>query len=323
MQIHLSFDYELFFGSSSGSLAKCIIEPTNKLIILAKKHDVKFIFFVDAGYLVQLKKHSHIPQCKIDYEKVSAQILELHHLGHEIALHIHPHWEDCTFENNQWKINTTRYKLANFNASEVEKIITSYHQVLINITQTPCKSYRAGGWCIQPFANIKSALEKNNILIDSSIYYNGYHDSVAHSYDFRSAPNKTEWNFDTNPCVEAIDGKFTEIAITPDVIPSWFYWKLYFNMKTNPAKYKPIGDGNWLVDKKRIYKHFYSSTNHFACADGFFASRLNAILNKCKKQGKARMMVLSHPKSLAECSFEALDEFISNAKAKGFNVVGF
>ena len=56
MDIRISFDYELFFGSVSGSAKKCIIEPTQKLIDIASKYHVPFIFFVDAGYLVQLKK---------------------------------------------------------------------------------------------------------------------------------------------------------------------------------------------------------------------------------------------------------------------------
>ena len=45
MQIHISFDYELFFGNASGSAQKCILEPTQKLIDIATKHKVPFIFF--------------------------------------------------------------------------------------------------------------------------------------------------------------------------------------------------------------------------------------------------------------------------------------
>jgi peptidoglycan/xylan/chitin deacetylase (PgdA/CDA1 family) len=317
MQIHLSFDYELFFGTSSGSIDNCILKPTQRLMDISKKYRVPFIFFVDAGYLWQLKNHSHIPQCKSDYDKIALQILELRAGGHEIGLHIHPHWEDSFFKDNSWNINTTRYKLADFTDDEIDNIITKYHQAIIDIVQTPCKSYRAGGWCIQPFGPIKKSLIKNNILVDSTIYHNGLHSSCAHSYDFTSAPTKDEWRFDNDPCIESSNGLFTEIPITTDRIPPLFYWNLYLKMKSNPSIYKPVGDGNWLVDKKRIYKHFYSGTNHFACADGFFASRLPSILTSCEKQQRKRMMVLSHPKSLAPYSFDALDAFISKAKTKG------
>ncbi len=316
MQIHISFDYELFFGETSGSASNCILLPSQQLISIAKKHQVPFIFFIDAGYLWQLKNHYHITQCKNDYDAISHQIKELQANGHEIALHIHPHWEDSFYKNNAWQINTTRYKLANFNDDDVEAIITKYHQAIIDITQKPCKSYRAGGWCIQPFNTIKKALIKNNIYVDSTVYNSGVHTSNAHSYNFLNAPKRDEWKFSNDPCTEDVGGLFTEVPITSDKILPFFYYNLYFKMKSNPSIYKPVGDGKWLQDKKRKYTHFHSITNHFACADGFFASRLQSILQRCQKQNKNKMMVLSHPKSMAPYSFKALDTFISKAKNK-------
>ncbi len=317
MQIHLTFDYELFFGSSSGTVDNCIIKPTERLIDIAKNENIPLVFYVDAGFLYQLKQHLHLTKCKNDYDKIAEQLIQLKTLGYEIGLHIHPHWEDCKFENNQWHINTSRYKLASFNEVEVEDIITKYHQAISDITGVTCKSYRAGGWCVQPFGAIKKALMKNNIFIDSSVYYMGLHLSPAHSYDFTLAKNIDSWKFDDNPCIEASSGQYTEIAITPDKISPIFYWNLYFKMKTNPQIYKPVGDGSWLVDKKRIYKHFYSSTNHFACADGYFASRLNKVLLEAEKENRQHVTILSHPKSMAPYSFDALEEFIKLAKSKG------
>jgi peptidoglycan/xylan/chitin deacetylase (PgdA/CDA1 family) len=317
MQIHVSFDYELFFGSASGTAQKCMLEPTQKLMDIAAKHQVPFIFFVDAGYLHRLKSYLHMPICKLDYERISAQLKQLVASGHEIALHIHPHWEDCIFKNGRWLIDTTRYKLADFSEEDVRSIVSKYHEAITEITGKSCRSYRAGGWCVQPFVPIKKALMENGIHTDSTVYYKGYHASAAHSYDFRKAPDLAEWTFEDDPCEPLQTGTFTEIPVTPDVIPPLFYWQLYLNMRYNPVVYKPVGDGNWLVDRKRIYKHFYRSTNHFACCDGFFASRLKPILNKTERQGKSRMMILSHPKSMAPYSFKALDEFIIFAKAKG------
>lgn len=314
MKIHLSFDYELFFGAHSGSIQKCMIEPTNQLREISKKYKVPFVFFVDAGYLVALKRHADIEKCKNDYEAVASQIKVLHEEGHEIALHVHPHWEDSHFVNGEWQINTKRYKLADFNKEDAHSIISKYHSALKEITGTACKSYRAGGWCIQPFEHIKEVLQKEGILIDSSVYPGGFHDSSAHSYDFRTAPIKAEWQFEKDCCTEVQNGSFKEIAITSDIIEPFFYWNLYFKMKSQPSYFKPIGDGSWLKDKKKIYKQFYSSTNHFACADGYFASRLKSILKRLERKNENRMMVLSHPKSLALCSFVLLEEFIVHAK---------
>lgn len=317
MKIHLSFDYELFFGSHSGSIEKCILEPTQLLIQLASKHQIPLIFFIDAGYLYQLKKNHENKYCKNWFEKISSQLKQLHEMGHEIALHVHPHWEDCVIEKDKWIINTKRYKLSDFSKQEAEEIITKYNTTLTEITGVKCRSFRAGGWCIQPFNHIQQALQKNELLIDSSLYSKGYHNSPAHSYDFRNCPDKPEWNFNDDCCVEDLKGRFKEIAITSDFILPTFYMSLYLKMKSNPEYYKPMGDGSWLKDKFKIYKQFYSSTNHFACADGYFASRLKQLLIKQSKLNSSRMMVLSHPKSMAKCSFDLLDEFIKFAKGNG------
>lgn len=317
MQIHLTFDYELFFGADSGTVQNCLLKPTQQLIEIAKKHEVKLVFYIDAGFLYQLKQHSFIDTCRRDYELVAAQIKKLSELGHEIGLHIHPHWEDSFFENGKWKIDTVRYKLSDFEKKDVDSIITKYHQTLVDITEHSCQSYRAGGWCVQPFHLISDALIKNGIYKDTSVYHGGVHLSSAHSYDFSQAPDKDRWKFESDPCVEAKDGQFMEIPTTSDRILPFFYWNLYLKMRYNPAYYKPVGDGSWLVDRKRVYKHFFSSTNHIACADGFFASRLWAVLKRAERQNREHLSILSHPKSLAPCSFEMLDKFIGDAKAKG------
>lgn len=298
-----------------------MLEPTEELIRIASQHQSAFVFFVDAGFIFQLQHHRHISQCHSDYEKVSAQLKQLDALGHEIALHVHPHWEDSRFENGKWNIDTRRYKLSDFSETEIENIIDKYHAALSAITGKRCTSFRAGGWCIQPFLKIKNALKKNGIYTESSVYKNGYHQFTAQRYDFRKAPDKAEWNFEDDECTEIKNGTFTEAAITPDLISPLFYFKLYFKMKSDPGQYKPIGDGSWLKDKKKIYKQFYSFTRHFACCDGYFASRLKNNLLNSEAENKNRMLVLGHPKSMAKCSFAYLDEFIGFAKEKGYSCV--
>lgn len=320
MQVYLSFDHELFFGEDTGSIEKCILEPTDLLRKLAKKHQVPFIFFVDAGYLVRLKDHSKDPICAAYLAAMCKQLQQLDAEGHQIALHVHPHWEDSWFDEGKWTVDTKRYKLSDHSKEEAERIILKYDHMLSQITGKKCTAFRAGGWCIQPFSHIKEALKKNGLMIDSSVYSRGYHDSPAHSYDFRSAPHKAEWKFENDCCVEDQTGSFKEISITPDRIGARFYWDLYFKMRSSPQRYKPMGDGMWLKDKGRIYKQFYSSTDHFACADGYFSSRLKKNLFECEQSNLDHMMVLSHPKSLAPCSFDYLDEFIALTKERSHKI---
>ena len=47
----LTFDYELFLGSQSGTAQNCLIIPTNKLLALLSETKSNAIFFIDILYL--------------------------------------------------------------------------------------------------------------------------------------------------------------------------------------------------------------------------------------------------------------------------------
>src|ERR1700733_6978930 len=99
MDIFITLDYEIYFGSDPGTVAKCIIEPTTMLINIAKKHDVRFSFFVDCGFLLKLDEfRKKYPVLENDYIAVVSQIKKLSSSGHDIQLHIHPHWEDSYYD---------------------------------------------------------------------------------------------------------------------------------------------------------------------------------------------------------------------------------
>ncbi len=67
MNIFLTYDYELFFGEESGSVDKCMIEPTNELLKIAKEFNIKMTFFVDIGYLIKLKEFlPNNPELQLD-----------------------------------------------------------------------------------------------------------------------------------------------------------------------------------------------------------------------------------------------------------------
>ena len=80
MQVILTFDYELFFGANTGSVQKCMIEPTDRLLDLAEKHIVPMVFFVDVGFLIKLFEKCYE---KEDQELIKAQLKALKKSGFE------------------------------------------------------------------------------------------------------------------------------------------------------------------------------------------------------------------------------------------------
>mgnify|MGYP000282618623 CR=1 FL=1 len=224
MQTILTLDYELSFGKKTGTPQVAIIEATNKLLTVLDRYNAKAVFFVDATYLLRLKELSSIDNnLQQDYDDVVSHIQELECKGHQIQLHIHPHWVDSTFGDNRWNINAKRYRLSNWSKGEAKDIINRCVTELNKHLTNPVFAFRAGGWSIQPFNHIKEALKQNNIWLDSTVFNKGRSLSDTHSFDFLAAPKKTHWQFNDDPCIEDPDGFFTEIAISSRRVSPLFY----------------------------------------------------------------------------------------------------
>ena len=71
MKLFLTYDYELFFGEPTGTVEKCIIEPTNLLRAIAERTGIKMVFFIDTGYLKQLERFKdQFPLVKYEHDLV-------------------------------------------------------------------------------------------------------------------------------------------------------------------------------------------------------------------------------------------------------------
>src|SRR6266850_6407962 len=153
MNLILSLDYELFFGSWHGSPQRCLIEPCQALLKVTDRVPDTLAFFVDAGYLCKLEEDGRKNQTvQREADQVFRHLAELSRPGHELHLHIHPHWEDTRRGADGWQFDLTRYALQSFHPAQILDIVTRYKGVLAGFTGAESVfCYRAGGWVIQPF----------------------------------------------------------------------------------------------------------------------------------------------------------------------------
>ncbi|MBK7128524.1 MAG: hypothetical protein IPM74_00905 [Crocinitomicaceae bacterium] len=315
MKIFLTYDYELFFGNPPGTAEKSILQPTEMLRDIAHRTKVKLGFFIDAGYLVKLNEFAHqFSVVKAERDAVFNQIKNLVADGHACDLHIHPHWEDCTHNGEQWIMKTNRYKLDDFSDFEIEQIFIKYHQALTSITGYSSQVYRAGGWCIQPFSRIKKAFDSAGILIDSTVFPGGKSIVGNYSYDFTNSPKKSSWKFSQDVCVEDKQGNFLELPISSHYYNPLFFWKLFLLGRLDKYNHKPLGDGYPMstpgLRKKMLTKGMLLS----ASTDGYFVTRLDQIIQQNTKRNFDEMVVLGHPKACTRYALKKLEEFIERNK---------
>lgn len=309
MKIFLTFDYELFFGSQSGSVEKCMLEPTNDLLQIARDKQVSYTFFVDVGYLICAEKYSELTQ---EVAAVKDQIKKMILEGHDVQLHIHPHWEKAVYLNGRWEMNLQgAYRLADFNAAERKQIIRAYKSYLEELIGRSVFVFRAGGWCIQPFELLMDDFRELGLTIDSSVIPGDFLMTSDYAVDFRDAPMKDCYKFDSDVCVENEDGFFTEFPITSMRYSPLFFWRLYVLGRLSPENHKMIGDGVFLDQGGRKKRTLLTYTRNHVSTDGYFAGKLTAALNMCKNSGFETMLTIGHPKGNTKYSLVQLQKFIN------------
>ena len=315
MNIFITLDYEIYFGENHGTVEKCIIFPTSELIRIAEKHNVRFSFFVDCGFILKLDEYrKKFPQLEKDYKLITEQIKYLSDTGHDIQLHIHPHWEDSHYNGERWIIDIKRYKLVDFNEVEIADIVHRYKKVLTDLTQKNIFTYRAGGWCLQPFSKLKKTFQENSIRMDSSVFKNGFYVSENYNYDFRNAPDKDIYHFEEDPTKENSNGYFTELPISGIRNSPLFFWKLFLLGRKNPHLHKPLGDGNAMAAPGYRRKLLTQYTNNPVSIDGYNANLLNKALKSLEKKKFKQMVVIGHPKALSRYSIQELEQFVKKNK---------
>lgn len=251
----LSQDYELFFDRS-GSIQKCLFEPTDMLLDFADQSGLRITFFVDAGMLCLMGQLSAAsPSVSAELSKIRRHIENVHSRGHEIGLHIHPHWEDTRWEDGQWDFSETRYQLRDFSVDEVSDIVSRYSGALNELCDGTTRTYRAGGFCIEPFEKLKAPLIENGITVDSSVVPGAKLDDPDKGFDFSNMPPKSWWRFNSTPRKPDADGAFLEIPITPVTLPPLHYWARAVDRIFDRQPKGVIGDGSSkAIGKKEVLR---------------------------------------------------------------------
>ena len=327
-QVLLTFDYELFLGSLSGTAKNCLINPTNNLIKVLSKHQIKAIFFIDILYLVRLKELVESnTKAKEDYALVVAQIQKLAQLGHYIYLHIHPHWLDAVYiaEKNQWNLSDIhRFALSNLSNQDRELVLKNgllaLQDVLSNVPNAhKVEGFRAGGLYVQPFNLLSAFLKQNGLPFEFSVYPNFKSEAQGARVDFTKVPNNRIYSFENDCCVEEKDGYFKQFTISEiqflginRIVNS-----IYFRINTKLLKDKAWGDGKGaahIVQNNDVKIGVQGVVKESAAVE-----LMNFWKNKTYMEyleQNSLLHFLSHPKLISPHNLRALDSFLTQAKKK-------
>jgi len=332
----ITFDYELFLGRRSGKADDCLIMPTRTIQKLFKPFGIKIIFFVDTTYLLTLKdlgkKHKN---CAADFEKIANQIRELVAEGHYVFPHIHPHWLDSIYipSINEFDLkNLNRYRFQSLEMAEREMVFGGSMEVLSEIIHGqfpnyPINAYRAGGWSIQPFGDIKPFFEKYGIEYDFSVMSGVYQFSNAQYFDFSVVPDKPIYKFTNDITQEDINGQFTQVSSSvielnaSTILTSKIMNKILHLTGDNKAFGKGKGQMPLIIKgitpHSAVGKSIYDPKYQFASMELMNITTLPSYLKYLKENDF--MHFVSHPKMLNKHCLFVMKKFLESA-SKGFKL---
>ena len=317
MKLLLSLDYELFFGKKTGSAENCLLRPINALLDVLDRYHQKLSLFVDVGFLCLLEEESkQYPHLGAQYDTIKKQLIQLQENGHDLQLHIHPHWEDSYYDGERWRIKSNHYRLHDFSQEDISRIVSKYKATLVKLVGDDVFAFRAGGWCLQPFDVIAEALRQESIWLDSTVFPHGVSEVQNRGYDFRGVPEKAVYRFNSDPLQEENNGYFVEVPISSCTVSPFFFYKMIAAKKMKGNQYKPFGDGTAMAQSFQYYlTRLTRMTRSVASIDGLKAGFLQKAFTQNKKKIQGNIFnVMGHPKSLTPYSLLQLDNFLKNNK---------
>ena len=304
-KILLTFDYELFFGTPSGTAEKCLLSPTRRICDIVNRYGQKAIFFVDTLYLEKVREIGDLET----YEKIERQLREIVSNGHRIELHLHPHWLDAQWRDGAWFFPTYRYyRLHALPKEKIVQLFVSGKTLLEEIASKVDPAYsvaafRAGGWSVEPFLTLKEAFIESGIYIDSSVGYGMRLEGVAHRFDFTDAPDKAFYRFEDSVLQESAQGRFLEVPITTYRTNILQKIVRRVRRKLQPERYRMFGDGKSVGGLRRNYLDEISTYEMLTLE----STLPRQLLRRIDRAPFEIVTLISHPKGMSEVAMETLE----------------
>ena len=332
--IFITADYELFFGTKTGTVRNCMIAPTEAVRQVLQALGIKMTLFVDILFYKKLcEEGTRYPPLLEEAALMRDQIQCLAEEGHEIALHLHPHWLDARYDGKSWVLPLRRYRLHHLDrkedASSWETLLgcfTRSRELLETLIREKkpdprVVTFRAGGFCLQPFGEIRKAMMLNSIFVDSSVFPGGICHTPELAFEFLNCPRSPFWRFQEDVLQEEKEGEFLEIPITAASLP---YWRRMYHalLRRGGGAWVRWGDGDTMAIRDLAFRP--SRWNLFTKPFSAAAVYLNyenmtwrEMLYLFKKhfsrhvdEDKIPIVFLGHPKAISDRSLCELDYFL-------------
>lgn len=240
-QIYLLFtaDYELYFGENYVSEREVLIEPTEQILNAFEEEHIPITLFADVASIWRYRSLGIASEYVSLFEN---QLRRAIHRGHDVQLHLHPHWLTSEFDGQRWQMDGSKFKLSDIGYGKrqdgftVEELITRGKDYLEELLRPVdpfyrCVAFRAGGFGIQPEDKaLIQALLSVGFKIDSSIAPGMFFKSNVNEIDFRRIPPKLNYRMGTRYGIYKEEEKMGIFEIPIAAYSESFYEALFHHL---------------------------------------------------------------------------------------------
>ncbi|MGA2254141.1 MAG: hypothetical protein ABSG53_05715, partial [Thermoguttaceae bacterium] len=330
LKILLSFDHELSLGSAD-SYARNLFDPTDGLLELADLLRVPITLFTDVCAAIRFRDWDH----KGYFVPYQQQVRRAVEQGHDVQLHIHPHWIDSSYQNGRF-IPAMTYTLGCFRDRRWPDSIPGIVErgvAMLNELCLPCRAdyqciaFRAGGFCLAPeTASVLAALYDAGIRIDSSIAKGNYIESAAATVDHRNMPARANWFIARGgPLDREADEGLYEIPIAARPRTPWnnvpfLVKRVWYRSRRHRSDGLPFDEGRISLPIK-IRRLFPQSAwmlgfDNFTSGVSELMSILAYHVRTHAHEDTVACSAISHPKYMGVHSRQLMQQFVERVRAE-------
>lgn len=193
--IHLlySADYELFLGANHLPEEEVLLRPTARLLETCAELAIPLTLFADVLSLRryrELGREAFPAAAEVQLRAAVAQ-------GHDVQLHLHPHWLQARPEGRAWAFPPQAFTLGGLGGepAAVTRLTSglagdgrAYLEALLQPVRPAyrCVAFRAGGYALQPEVGaVLAGLRAAGVRIDSSMVPGQRFGAGAQALDYR------------------------------------------------------------------------------------------------------------------------------------------
>lgn len=169
----LTHDWELR-GDGSGDIEKIQFAPLRRLLQIYAKAGARTTILPDLMQQIRFRgletKH---PELKLSADLWDEQMRDASRKGHDIQLHLHPHWVNGRYESGRWQLGGD-WSILNYDRDTAYAMLTGGKQYLEKLLQPVdpdyrCLAFRAGALAAAPSKHLFQSLVSLGIKLDVSV----------------------------------------------------------------------------------------------------------------------------------------------------------